>query len=371
MTQSSRSRFPALVAPLLLLLLAACGSKGNIDPPAELTKFEATAGIERVWSAGVGDGAPELRLGLAVALDGDAVFAAGHDGDVSAFDLATGRKRWTTKTRLRLTGGPGAGQGVVIAGASHGDIVALDAATGAVKWKTRINSEILAAPAISGEFAAVRTVDGRLAMLRLADGSQAWSAEQQVPRLSLRGTGSPAVAEGLAISGFDNGRVLALNIADGSTAWEVTVAPPSGRTELERLVDIDSAVKIVEDDAYVVTYQGRVTRLARDTGQSWWARDLSSYRGLATDEDGVYVSTAEGGVIKIGRRTGVEMWKQEVLSRRRLSAPAALGTHVAVADLEGYVHLLDAGTGALAARTRIGDRVDRCARGEGRHRRVP
>ena len=113
-------------------------------------------------------------------------------------------------------------------------------------------------------------------------------------------------------------------------------------------------MKVVGDDVYAVTFQGKVARIARDSGQVWWSRDVSSYRGLDIDEDGVYISTAEGAVVKIGRRTGVEMWKQEALSRRRLSPPAVVGSLVMVADLEGYLHFLDIGTGALAARTKGG-----------------
>jgi outer membrane protein assembly factor BamB len=138
----------------------------------------------------------------------------------------------------------------------------------------------------------------------------------------------------------------------------MTVAPAAGRTELERLVDIDSAVKIVGEDVYAVTFQGKIARIARDTGQVWWSRDLSSYSGLDIDDDGVYISTAEGSVVKIGRRTGVELWKQEALSRRRLSPPAVVGPFVVVADLDGYLHYLDINTGTLVARTHAtGERV--------------
>jgi outer membrane protein assembly factor BamB len=353
-------RNPVRAAALLaaLSLLIGCSSKKPEEQPAELSDFRSTAKIQRVWTASVGDGAPKLRLGLTVATDGKAVFAADHDGDVVALNLANGKRLWQTKTRLPLTGGPGVGDGLVVAGASHGDIVALDAATGAQKWKTHINSEILAAPAIGNGVVLMRTVDGRVAALRVADGTQIWSAEQSVPRLTLRGTARPIVAGDLAVSGFDNGRVAALALADGASVWEASIAPPAGRTELERMVDIDSAVKAVDNDIYVVTFQGKAARIDRETGQVQWSRDISSYAGLDTDEDGFYVTTAEGTLVKIGRRTGIELWKQEVLTRRRLSPPAVIGNLVATADLDGYVHFFDASNGELAARIHaVGDRV--------------
>jgi outer membrane protein assembly factor BamB len=340
------------------LLVAGCNKSKDTDKPAELTELRNTAQVQRIWSASTGGSAPELRVGLSVALDGESVFAAGIDGEVVAHNLQNGTRLWQTKTKLRLTGGPGAGAGLVVVGASHGDIIALDAATGAIKWKARINSEILSTPAVSADVVLLRAVDGRLTALRAADGTVIWNAEQQVPRLSLRGTGDPIISGDLAVSGFDNGRVLGLALKDGGTAWEAIVAPPSGRTELQRLVDIDSAIKAVDADIYAVTYQGKVARIDRDSGQVWWSRDLSSYSGLATDDDGVYVTTAEGAVVKIGRRTGVELWKQEVLSRRRLSPPVVVGSLVAVADLQGYVHFMDGTNGELVARIKAGgDRV--------------
>lgn len=337
----------------VLLVLGACNKNKNVDPPAELTGITSRIDIDRVWDAGM-EGEPRLRLGLGVAADATRAFAAGTDGEVAAFDLRNGREVWRVRTRVRLAGGPGAGSDLVAVGGDHGDVVVLDAASGGLKWKARINSEILAAPAIGTGVVVVRSVDGRLHAFDAAEGKVLWTAEQQVPRLSLRGTGKPVIVGDLVVCGFDNGRLLAINLRDGNDVWETQISPPAGRTELERLVDVDSAVHAVDDDIYAVSFQGRIARLARDTGQVWWSSELSSYRGLDTDEDGVYVSTAEGEVVKIGRRTGVELWRSKALAHRRLSAPAVMGRQVAVADLEGYVHWLDVETGDIVGRSNSG-----------------
>jgi outer membrane protein assembly factor BamB len=336
------------------VLLAGCNKNKNIDPPAELTKIEATARVSTAWRVNVGSGAPKLRLGLSPDTDGRTVFAADHKGSVYALEVKSGKRLWRADTKLSLTAGPAVGEGLVVAGASHGDIVALDAKTGKVLWKTRLNSELLSAPVIVNKAVVFRAVDGRLIALSPADGSRLWITEQQVPRLSLRGTSRPAATTDMVVSGFDNGRVLALNMSDGETLWDALVSPPTGRSELERLIDIDAAIHIVGEDVYAVTYQGRIARLARDSGQTWWSRDLSSYRGMTLDEDGVYVSIADGAVVKIGRRTGVEMWRQAALSHRRLSAPAVVGNFVLVGDYDGYVHVLNAETGDLMARSHVG-----------------
>ena len=347
----------AVAAVLSLALVSGCETVDKADKPAKLAKIKQTVPVQKAWTASVGGAKPKLRLGLGVAVDGDRVFIAGHKGQVRALSLANGKQLWQANTRLPLTGGPGAGEGLVVVGASHGDLVALDANTGRRRWKTRINSEILSAAAIKGGYVVLRTVDGRLHALRASDGSPVWQVEQQVPRLSLRGSATPLVLDDVAISGFDNGRVVAVSLRDGNTVWDVAVAPPSGRTELERLVDVDSAIKVVEDDVYAVTFQGKVARLARDSGQVWWSRDVSSYRGLAVDDDGVYVSNADGQIIKIGRRTGVEMWRKDTLKNRRPSAPVVLDGLLFVADFDGVVHVLDTATGEEKARAKGGGKL--------------
>src|SRR5690606_13829750 len=161
----------------------------------------------------------------------------------------------------------------------------------------------------------------------------------------LRGTSRPVISGEYAVAGFDNGRVLALHIADGNLVWESPVAPPAGRSELERVVDIGPALLAAQGPVHVGTYRGRCAQLRHATGQPVWTRDLSSYSGLAIDEASVYVSAADGAVIRLNRRDGFENWRQEALTRRRLSPPAVLGDFVVVADLDGYVHFLDRATG--------------------------
>ena len=185
-----------------------------------------------------------LRLGLRPAVADGRVYVAGHDGDVQALELESGRELWHVETKLPLSGGPGAGEGLVVAGTSDGDIVALAQDNGAERWRAAVGGEVLAAPVLAGGIVVVRTVDGRLRGLRVADGKEAWVYEQQVPRLTLRGNGAPVVSGDMVVAGFDNGKVSAITLATGELLWSTTVAPSHGRTEIERLVDIDSPVQV-------------------------------------------------------------------------------------------------------------------------------
>jgi outer membrane protein assembly factor BamB len=338
-----------------LLILAACSKDKDVDQPAKLTDFTATIRAQRVWTASVADkGAKPLRLGLGLAVDGNHVYAAGRKGEVAAFDLASGRTLWRAKTKLALSGGPGAGAGLIVVGSTFGDLVALNSADGAVRWKVRLNGEVLSAPAVSDRLIAIRTVDGKLRGLSPKDGQELWTQEQQVPRLSLRGTATPVVTGDVVLSGFDNGKVAAVNANDGSIQWETTIAPAHGKTELERLDDVDAAVRVSGSDVYAVGFQGRVSMLALDTGQTWWSHDASSFRALGLDEGSLYIASADGEVVALRRRTGTELWRQKALLHRRLSAAVEADTSIVTGDFQGYVHWIDKATGALAARASTG-----------------
>jgi outer membrane protein assembly factor BamB len=343
------------LAACALLILAACSKDKDVDQPTKLTDFNATIKAERVWTASVADkGAKPLRLGLGLSIDGNRVYAAGRKGEVAAFDLQSGRSLWRTKTKLALSGGPGSGAGLVVVGSTFGDLVALNSSDGAIRWKVRLNGEVLSAPAVSDRLIAIRTVDGKLRGISPKDGQELWSQEQQVPRLSLRGTASPVMTGDLVLSGFDNGKVEAINANDGSVQWEATIAPAHGKTELERMDDVDSTVRVSGSDVYAIGFQGRISMLALDTGQTWWSHDASSFRAIGLDDSSLYISTSDGEVVALRRRTGTELWRQKALLHRRLSAAVETDTSIVTGDYQGYVHWLDKATGALAARASTG-----------------
>ena len=352
-TMRSLRFWTALAAALCLL--AACSKNKAPDQPAKLGPIKASLRVQHLWSASVGDhGAKKLRLGLGLALDGSRVFAAGHGGEVTAFDLVTGHRLWHTKTRLPLGGGPAVRGNLVVVGATDGHVTALNAADGKPLWTVLINGAVISAPAISDNVVAVRSIDGKLRALSPTDGHELWEADQEVPSLSMRGTSTPVIVGDLIISGFDNGKVLAVNAGDGSQVWLSTVSAPHGRTEIQRLADVDGPVDVVAKDVYAVGYHGNVTMLALDSGQTWWSHEASSYRGLAMGSDAVYMSTAEGKIVALNRTNGSVIWTQPALAYRGLTTVAVNDDAVVAADFQGYVHFLDKHTGAFIARVRSG-----------------
>ncbi len=344
-----------VLAAAALCLLAGCSKNKNPEQPAKLAPIKSTLRVEHMWSDSVSDrGAKRLRLGLGLAVDGGRVFASGHKGEVAAFDLQSGRRLWRTNTKLPLGGGPAVRGNLVVVGANDGHVVALNAADGKPLWTVQINGAVISAPAISDNVVAVRSVDGKLRALSPTDGHELWEAEQDVPSLSLRGTSTPEIVGDLIICGFDDGKVVAVNSSDGSQVWAATVAQPHGRTEIQRLADVDGPLSIAGKDVYAVGYHGNVAMLALDSGQTWWSHKASSYRGVVLGNNMAYMSTGDGQVVALNPGNGSVIWSQTALRYRGLTTVGVSDDAVITADFQGYVHFLDKSNGAFIARVRAG-----------------
>ncbi len=336
------------------VLAAGCSSNSTKElPPAELEKFAEEVRLDKQWSRSIGEGQGETWNQLELAAEGDSLFAADIEGLVVAMNRETGKVLWETELDKPVSGGVGAGYGLVLVGTLKGQVIALDSASGEVKWRAPVGSEVLAAPASNGNVVVVQTQDDRLVALDAASGERLWSYESTPAVLTLRGTGAPVVTNQLVVAGLSSGKVIALDVQRGIPVWEQRVAVPQGRSELERMVDIDGGLLLSGGTLYVVTYQGQLAALDLMSGRPLWQRQASSYVGVATGFGNIYVSQAGGTVEGIDERSTSALWSNDALARRQLTSPAVFSSNVAVGDLEGYLHLLSQVDGRFVGRVRV------------------
>jgi len=347
------TRFVSLL--LMLGVLSGCSlfaDKDNSEPPAELEPFEAQVRLVSLWSRDTGEGTREQRVKLIPTVSGERVYAADRSGSVLAYELDSGKQVWRSKTGLAISAGTGVGDGLVLVGSSEAELVALDSATGEELWRTSVSSEILSVPLVSDGVVVVQTVDGNIAGLDASDGKRLWIHDRSAPVLTLRGTSTPLVVQGVVLSGFASGKMTALEIQSGRQLWEVAVAVSRGRSELQRIVDLDADAVIRDGVLYVASYQGRIVAIALQDGRMLWNHDMSAYAGIAVDSRQVYVSDADSEIWALDRRTGASLWKQDKLARRDLTGPTVTGEYVSVGDFDGYIHLLTRAEGTIAGRVR-------------------
>lgn len=340
----------------LLAFFAGCSSNDFEEEelePAELVKFDAEKNFNRVWSNGVGDGQGEIYNRLSPAVDRDVVYAAAANGKVEAISLDRGKTLWHTKIDTPLSGGVGAGSGVVLLGSESGEVIALEQDSGKQRWKAAVNGEILSAPQTNGRQVIVQTLAGEVLGLAIETGKQLWSYKATVPILTLRGTSTPLIFKYDVFTGFASGKIVSFDAATGAVNWEARAALAKGNSEIERLVDVDGNLLMDANVLFAVSYQGQVIALDPSDGRRIWSRDASSAVGISEGFGNIYVAGVDGSVTAFIKNGQGVRWAQTVLARRGLTAPVTLGSQVVVGDFEGYLHALSQVDGHMVARIQV------------------
>lgn len=366
-----------LVALTSLVVLAGCHSfkKENVQPPTPLAKdFKPTTQVTKLWTTSVGDGAGESGVRLRPAFADGVLYACSTDGKIAAIDATSGKTLWSKSSRTQgwfgwgdkkradafYAGGPMVSGDLLVVGTLDGHVYGINAKDGSPRWESVVNSEVISSPVISGNLVIARTQDGRLYGFDSSTGERRWVYDQDsVPLLSLRGNGPLLVANGVVFYGNDGGKLVALRLDNGEKLWEQTLASGEGRTEIDRLADADGSILLQGTTLYSAAYHGNIAAFDGPSGRPLWGRPFSTFTSLDISDNAVYGVNDESQVWSFDKSGGADMWKNDALKYRWLTAPAVLGDYVVVGDLEGYVHFLQTGDGALAARERLSKKAIR------------
>ena len=365
-----------------LLLMAGCSSMGDIFKnekekallPSPLVDIAAPIKVNKLWSVSVGEGEGALGVRQKPAIENDLVFAADSANTLVAVEKSTGKIKWSVNPNkdqqksawkvwqkstqpFALTGGPAVYSGLVAVGGRNGEVYAFNALDGSMLWKSMVSSSVISAPLVTFDTVVVRVNDGKVIGLDLSTGVKKWQFERGLPSLSVRGNSAPVLGPGLVFVGYEDGTVIALRQQDGQRVWEQLVAKPDGRTELDRMADIDGEIQVGDRELFASSYRNSTMSIGLSNGQPIWARDVGGYSGLALLSDRVILSDNGGNVWALDRSGGTDIWKQSGLVRRGLTTPVVQGAYVVVGDREGYVHWLDSQTGDLKGRVKASDAV--------------
>lgn len=341
-----------LAGAVCVVTLAGCaswnpfGTNAPRNPPAALVDFKPTVTVRTTWTAAIGKAGGYV---FSPAAAGGSVFAAAADGTVARFDAATGRVIWRISAGSNLSAGVGSDGNTVAVAGEKGTVFAFDG-DGKLRWKVQTSSEVLSAPAVTGDLVIVRSVDNRLAAFDVATGSRRWFLQRTTPALTLRSAPGIVTSSTGAFAAMPGGRLLAVTLNNGAPLWEVAVGDPRGTTELERVSDTSGNPLLLGREICAVAYQGRVGCYDVAGGTARWARDWSSNVGIGADERAIYSSNMLGAVGAFSRESGTSIWRNDKLGYRGLSAPIVIGRSIAVGDAQGYIHFLSRDDGGFAGR---------------------
>lgn len=366
-------RIPTLIAGLLLV--SGCSWFGGDDDaeeikePTPLTSINREVKLVSLWDHKVGRGIDKKALKIVPGVSDTRVFAATPDGNVVALQASDGREIWEVnvlalydrETRLTgfsedvdvITGGVGVGAQLAIVATAAGELIALNQSDGSLAWRAKTSSEVLSQPQVDGDLVVAQSVDGKVAAFNAINGQRRWIYSTQIPSLTLRGTSTPFIGPDFVIAAFANGRVVVLDRERGIAGADERVASATGRSDLERLVDIDGEMVFAGSTLYAVGFQGRIIALDLVNNRISWAEEASSIAGLGQGFGNIYIAHEDDRLGAIDMNSGREVWEVSALRYRDITTPVAVSSFLAVGDYDGYLHVLAQSDGRFVGRRRI------------------
>lgn len=362
MTKNNMLKPLVLPCYIALALVTACSSskKPEQHKPSPLPKLAQIQTLSPVFKANIAASEKHDPLRLQLDATSNAIYAVSPKGEVVAYTL-DGKKLWekhVAKKEKKLSSGVTVGGGVVVVGSASGTLYALDASTGEAKWQRQLSGSILAPSLIHADRVVTFSNDGTVFGTDLNSGQAVWTFDVPSIALSVRGSAAPVMAdEDTVVLASSNAYVFGLDVTSGVPKWQRRVAISEGRSEVQRLIDIDGDPVFDNGKMFTVSYQGQVTAVDLQSQRVMWSQDASSLRGLTVANGMVYVATTDGKIQAYNQQTGEPAWTQEALAYRDLSNPVTIGQYLVVGDADGYLHLMDPMTGTIQGRVKSSGEV--------------
>lgn len=350
----------ACALTVLTLALAGCASKGakvEEAKPNPLPKLVQAKTLVPVFSTNVASASKADPLRLRLDVDNGVIFAISPNGEVEAY---RGKQRlWQKKvSKQGLSSGIEAADGLVIVGSGKGQLYALDQASGEEKWTAQLSGAILAPSLIHAGRVISIANDGTVYAHEAATGKQAWTYSLPNVQFSLRGQAAPVALDARnVLIASSNAYIYALDAISGAPKMQRRVAVSEGRSDIQRLIDIDGDPAVAGQFVVTTSYQGQVTVLDLVSQQVVWSEDASSIQRPEVKGNGVFVAQTDGKITAYEITTGNKLWENDQLLNRQLSNPVMLDGDLVVGDLDGVLHLLNPATGEITGRAKTSGEV--------------
>ncbi|MDO4223827.1 MAG: PQQ-binding-like beta-propeller repeat protein [Acinetobacter sp.] len=353
-------KLTVIALALTSVLAVGCASKNKAivaeTKPLPLQKLEhVQIALHEVASYSTSSYKNDDRLGLRMQSLAGVDYIVDRKGEVSAYQ---GKQRvWQNRVSKKgLTAGVEVKNGAVIVANADGQIFALNQQTGEVRWTAQIASAVLTPSLIVNTTVVTLSNDGTVYGHSLESGQKLWAYKLADVEFSLRGQAKPiALDQRQVLVASSSGQVYVLDSLTGLVATQFRAAESSGRSQINRLIDVDGEpIYLPAEQALITTgFQGQLARTNLVTQRQEWLVDISSSQSPATDgKERVFVSASNGKLAAYHLATGRELWVNEQLLRRKLSNPVWFNGVLVVGDLDGILHIINAETGEFIGRAK-------------------
>ncbi len=272
--------------------------------------------LNKAWSSSIGQGGDRRRPLTSAPISAEGlVFTVDTNGEVSAFDLANGDRKWREtvvpkgeKDSGAVGGGLAYASGRLYVTAGYKYLSALNPQTGKQLWKTKLPAPARSAPMAMNEQVYIVTLDNRLMAFSAADGVPLWNYAGVSETTNLLGSAAPAADETVVVLPLSSGDIFGLRPENGRVVWEDNLSAVRRAGSLGAIADIRGLPVIDQGVVFALSYSGRMVALDQITGKRLWQREIGSAEMPWAAGSAVFVISTEQQLVALSRDSGEVFW---------------------------------------------------------------
>jgi len=284
--------------------------------------------------------------------DGNIVVIGTKDGSCYALSIKDGKQLWRFETNAPLLGTAVIAGDRAVLTACDSSIYCLSTKTGLPLWRVKCEASVLSTPTVENGTVYVGGADGIFRAIDLKTGKIVW----QTGSIDGLVETQPLLHNGRLIFGTWANRLYALKASTGEIAWEWR----DGSSQIN-LSPAACYPVAYQDKIYIVAPDRYMSCIQADSGKTLWRSNRYKVReshGISNDGRTIFAKTMQDTVIALESLTDVPTYRWAISAGYGYeidpSRPVECNGRLFFGDKNGFVHALDAKTGAILWHYRIG-----------------
>ncbi len=261
-------------------------------------------------------------------------------------------------------GGLAFGENVLFAATGFGELIAIEPTSGGTIWRQKLDAPVTSSPTVSDGTVYAITRDSRAWALNAKTGRIEWQIAGAPSQATLIGGSGPVIANRVAIMPFGSGDLVAALKSTGLRVWGSAVAGQRRGRAYSNISDITGDPVLAEGVLYAANAGGRVVALKPSSGERIWTANEGAYSPVLPSGDSVFMISDQGELLRLDRETGQKIWGERLpyfvnrkIKRREAVyahyGPVLAGGRLLVASNDGLMRSYDPATGALIGTTEV------------------
>ncbi len=327
--------------------------------------------LTQIFSVNIGQGnGRKQRLTADPVVAGGRIFTLDAASRVQATG-SDGQVLWartlvpaSDKERDASGGGLAFGDNIVFAATGFGELFALEATSGATLWRQKVEAPVTSSPTYADGKVYIISRDSRAWALDSKTGRIAWQLAGAPSLATLTGGSGPVITGRVAVLPFGSGELVAALKNSGLRVWGSAVAGQRRGRAYANISDITGDPVFADGVIYAANASGRVVAIKPSSGERIWTANEGAYSPVLPAGDSVFMISDQGELLRLDRETGERIWaerlpyfvKKKVKRREAIFAhygPVLAGGRLLVASDDGLIRSYDPATGALIGTTPI------------------